>query len=74
MNYELWTVKYTATFRSAVTEEKEQETGILVACSLANAVSLIEEYYGEDLISINHLAWIGDGQILLLDKDGKPIE
>lgn len=41
---------------------KEYLTGF--ALDFTEATSIIEEYYGEDLVSINHLEFVGDSNIL----------
>lgn len=61
---------YTAIIADSLTKENKyaRESGMAFCTSYAHAAAQIEEYYGEDLISIKHLMLYEESPLIILSE------
>lgn len=60
---------YKVKFYNIIDEEEEEESGLLIANSFVNAVSQIEEYYGDDLLAIISLEIGQETDLIILPEE-----
>lgn len=75
---EPWTCYFSVIYHDESNDINEVDNGIVVADSYGQAAEKLELYYGTDLVSIEKLKWVGDGEILILKEhktvwEGEPL-